>query len=105
MNFKKSIGTCKQQLVDREPSPPYFFYAAREGKGRGKNVGPEFNCRQVAIGAQLDSPLRKKIDRALVALRENGMHQQIYGKCFGGHLGSQPKGVAGAIQRQCLRGQ
>jgi ABC-type amino acid transport substrate-binding protein len=33
---------------------------------------------------QLDSPLRKKLDRTLVALREDSTHQQIYDKWFGG---------------------
>ena len=33
---------------------------------------------------QLNSPLRKQIDGALVALRENGTYQQVYDKWFGG---------------------
>ena len=61
-----------------------LYYAAHEGKGRVKLVGPEFDRAQVAIAMQLDSPLRKKINRALVALRENGTYQQIYDKWFGG---------------------
>ena len=32
---------------------------------------------------QLDSPLRRKINLALIALRENGTYQQIYAKWFG----------------------
>jgi polar amino acid transport system substrate-binding protein len=65
------------------PAPPLLYYAAHEGKGRVKMVGPEFNRRQAAILVQLNSPLRKKINRALVTLRENGTYQQVYDKWFG----------------------
>jgi polar amino acid transport system substrate-binding protein len=65
------------------PSPLLAYYAAHEGKGRVKLVGPLFNSMPVAIELQLESPLRKKIDGALIALRENGTYQQIYNKWFG----------------------
>jgi polar amino acid transport system substrate-binding protein len=64
-------------------SPLLAYYAAHEGKGRVKLVGPVFNSAPVAIELQLDSPLRKKIDGALMTLRENGTYQQIYNKWFG----------------------
>jgi len=64
-------------------APLLLYYAAHEGKGRVRVVGPQFESRPLAIMVQLDSPLRKKIDRALVALRENGTYQQIYDKWFG----------------------
>jgi polar amino acid transport system substrate-binding protein len=66
------------------PAPLLLYYAAHEGKGRVKMVGAEFDRRSIAFEMQLDSPLRRKIDRALVALRENGTYQQIYDKWFGG---------------------
>ena len=78
-----------QALLDKKvdavvaPSPLLLYYAAHEGKGRVKVVGPEFDTRPLAILVQLDSPLRKKIDRALLVLRENGTYQQIYDKWFG----------------------
>ena len=65
-------------------APLLLYFAAHEGKGLVKVVGPEFDRRPVAIEVQLDSPLRKKIDRALVALREDGTYQQLYVKWFGG---------------------
>jgi polar amino acid transport system substrate-binding protein len=65
------------------PSPLLLYYGAREGKGRVKIVGPVFNSKPVAIELQLASPLRKKIDGALIALREDGTYQQIYDKWFG----------------------
>jgi polar amino acid transport system substrate-binding protein len=48
-----------------------------------KTVGPEFNTAPIAIMVRLDSPLRRKINLALIGLRENGICQQIYDKWFG----------------------
>jgi polar amino acid transport system substrate-binding protein len=66
------------------PAALLLYYAVHEGKGRVRMVGPEFDRGQIAIAMQLDSPLRKKVNRALVALRENGTYQQIYDTWFGG---------------------
>jgi len=64
-------------------APLLLYYAAHEGKGLVKTVGPEFNTAPAAIMVQLDSPLRRKINVALIALRDNGTYQQIYDKWFG----------------------
>ena len=64
-------------------APLLLYYAAHDGKGRVKTVGPEFNTAPAAIMVQLDSPLRRKINLALIALREKGTYQQIYDKWFG----------------------
>ncbi|HUA35224.1 MAG TPA: transporter substrate-binding domain-containing protein [Candidatus Binataceae bacterium] len=64
-------------------APLLLYYAAHEGKDRVKTVGPEFNTAPAAIMVQLDSPLRRKINLALIALREKGTYQQIYDKWFG----------------------
>ena len=64
-------------------APLLLYYAAHEGEGRVKTVGPEFNTAPAAIMVQVDSPLRRKINLALIALRENGTYQQIYDKWFG----------------------
>ncbi len=78
-----------QTLLDKKvdavvsAAPLLLYYAAHEGKGRVKTVGPEFNSAPAAIMVQLDSPLRRKINLALIALRENGTYQQIFDKWFG----------------------
>jgi len=64
-------------------TPLLLYFAAHGGKGLVKTVGPEFDAAPVAIMVQLDSPLRKKINLALIALRENGTYRQIYDKWFG----------------------
>ncbi len=43
-------------------APVLLYYAAHEGKGLVKMVGPEFNTAPVAIMVQLNSPLRRRID-------------------------------------------
>ncbi len=64
-------------------APILRYYATHEGQGQVKVVGSEINVAPVAIMVQLDSPLRKKIDIALLALRENGSYQRLYDKWFG----------------------
>ncbi len=64
-------------------APVLRYYAAHEGKGQVKLVGPEINVAPLAILVQLDSPLRKKIDVALLRLREDGTYQRLYEKWFG----------------------
>ena len=65
-------------------APILRYYAAHEGKGRVRIVGPEVNISPVAIMLQLNSPLRKKIDIALLTLYEDGSYQRLYEKWFGG---------------------
>ncbi|MGO9266551.1 MAG: transporter substrate-binding domain-containing protein [Candidatus Binataceae bacterium] len=64
-------------------APLLLYYAAHGGKGLVKTVGPEFNTAPAAIMVPLDSPLRRKVNLVLIALRENGTYQQIYDKWFG----------------------
>jgi len=64
-------------------APALLYYAAHEGKGLVKTVGPEFNVGPIGFVVQLNSPLRRRINGALLALREDGTYQQIYNKWFG----------------------
>jgi len=64
-------------------APLLLYFAAHDGKGRVKVVGPEFNSAPVAIMFQVDSPLRRKVDGELATLRDNGRYQQLFEKWFG----------------------
>jgi polar amino acid transport system substrate-binding protein len=64
-------------------SPVLLYYAAHQGKGLVKLVGPEFNVSPIAFSFQLNSPLLRKVNYALLTLRENGTYQQIHDKWFG----------------------
>jgi polar amino acid transport system substrate-binding protein len=78
-----------QALLDKKvdalvtPYPILLYYAAHGGKGRVKLVGPTFEAAPVAMLFPLDSPHRRKVDSALVVLRENGTYRQLYEKWFG----------------------
>ena len=48
-----------------------------------RQVGPEFNRNDVAFVFPLNSPLRKKVDSALLSMREDGTYRGIYDKWFG----------------------
>ena len=79
---------CKALLDKRvdaafTAAPLLRYYAAHEGKGQVKLVGPEINIASASFMLQLNSPLRKKIDVALLTLREDGTYQQLYDKWFG----------------------
>ena len=84
-----TVDQMFQALLDKKVdavvtgAPVLLYYAAHEGKGRVKVVGPEFNRAPVAIMVQLDSPLRRQIDVAMMKLRENGTYRQLYDKWFG----------------------
>lgn len=64
-------------------APILRYYAAHDGKEKVKMVGPEFNTAPVAIMFQLGSPLRREVDLALLALRENGTYRQLHDAWFG----------------------
>jgi len=78
-----------QALLDKRvdavvfASPILRYYAAHEGAGRVKLVGPEFNRLDVGCAFALDSPWRRKVDTALLTLRKDGTYRQIYNKWFG----------------------
>jgi polar amino acid transport system substrate-binding protein len=64
-------------------APVLLDYAAHQGNGRAKTVGPQFNTAPAAMVFQLGSPLRRRVSSALIALRENGTYEQLYTKWFG----------------------
>jgi polar amino acid transport system substrate-binding protein len=63
-------------------APPLLYYAAHEGKGLVKLVGPEFNKADGAYAFPEGSPLRRQVNAALLAVREDGTYRRIYDKWF-----------------------
>jgi len=89
VEFNQSDDVFKALLSKRVDavvfaSPVLLYYAAHKGKGLVKIVGSEFNVAPISFGFQLDNPLRRKVNGALLALRENGSYQRLYDKWFGG---------------------
>ncbi len=84
-----TLNDVIKALLDKEvdgvvtAAPALRYFATHDGKGRVKMVGPEFGTAPIAIMVPLDSPLRRKIDGALLTLRENGTYRELYEKWFG----------------------
>jgi len=84
-----TIDQLSKALLDRKvdaaftAAPLLRYYAAHEGKGQVKLVGSEINIAPASIMVQMNSPLRKRIDVALLTLREDGTYQKLYEKWFG----------------------
>jgi polar amino acid transport system substrate-binding protein len=82
------IEEAYQALHDKQvdavvfDAPVLLFYAAKEGKGRVHMVGSAFRKEDYGIVFQRSNPLRKQVNVALLALREDGTYQQLYDKWF-----------------------
>jgi len=64
-------------------APVLRYYAATRGKGTVQVVGPIFKPEVYGIALPTGSPLRKRINEALLRLQENGTYDTIYVKWFG----------------------
>ena len=65
------------------PAPVARYYAAHDGAGKVRMVGPEFRKSDAAFVLPLDSPLRRKVNSALITLYDDGTYQRIHEKWFG----------------------
>lgn len=63
-------------------SPVLLYYANHSGKGSVQVVGVPFRKEDYGIVFQTGSPLRKRVDGALLALREDGTYQALYDRWF-----------------------
>ena len=64
-------------------APTLRYYAAHGGSGRVRLVGPEFDKGDLGFVVPVDSPLRRRVDAALLALRDDGTYQRLHKKWFG----------------------
>lgn len=63
-------------------SPALLYYATHDGKGLARVVGSVFHKEDYGIVFPTGSPLRKHVNEALLALRENDRYQTIYDEWF-----------------------
>jgi polar amino acid transport system substrate-binding protein len=83
------VGDMFQALLDKKVdavllgAPVLRYYLAHEGAGLVRTVGPEFQKRDIGFLFPANSPLRKPVNSALVAMREDGIYDRIYQKWFG----------------------
>ncbi len=64
-------------------SPVLLYYANTDGKGRAQVVGSVFRKQDYGIVFQRGSEWRKRVDGALLAIREDGTYQALHDKWFG----------------------
>lgn len=68
-------------------APVLLYYASHEGKGKMQTVGAIFRKESYGILFPSDSPYRKRVNEALLKIKENGTYDQLYKKWFGGPAG------------------
>lgn len=64
-------------------APALQYYESHQGSGKVRLVGPEFRKRDLGLMVPLHSPLRRRIDSALIELREDGTYERLREKWFG----------------------
>lgn len=83
------IDDAYKALLDKQvdavvfDTPVLLYYTAHEGKGRVQVVSGVFHKEDYGIVFPTNSPLRKQVNEALLALREDGTYEDIYNKWFG----------------------
>ncbi len=85
----EQISDAYKLLLDKQvdavvfDAPELSYYAGHDGKGKVQLVGPVFRKENFGIVFPADSHLRKDVDRALLALREDGTYQRLEETWFG----------------------
>ncbi|MBW3605619.1 MAG: transporter substrate-binding domain-containing protein [Actinobacteria bacterium] len=64
-------------------APVLQFHAAHDGHGEVRVVGPVFDRVQYGIALPVDSPLRERINLALLDLVESGAYDRLHDRWFG----------------------
>ena len=84
-----TIGEAYKALLDETvdavvfDAPVVLYFAEHDGKGRVQTAGTVFRKEDYGIVFAEGSVLRKRVDAALLGLREDGTYAQIYQKWFG----------------------
>src|SRR5262244_614883 len=80
-----AYAALQQSVVDAVvyDAPVLLYYASHEGKGKVQVVGPIFHKESYGILFPSNSPERKRVNEALLRLKENGTYERIYAKLFG----------------------
>ncbi|WP_319437168.1 transporter substrate-binding domain-containing protein [Mycobacterium sp. RTGN5] len=64
-------------------APVLRYYATHQGVGKVEVTGARFHDEDYGLAFRLGSELRKPVDGALLAIREDGTYQTIFQKWFG----------------------
>lgn len=77
-------GTVAAVVYD---APALAYYATQADHAPLRLIGPAFNRQAYGILFAANDPRRKRVNRALLALREDGRYDEIYGRWFGSESG------------------
>lgn len=66
-------------------APVLLYYASHEGNGKAQVVGAVFRKESYGIAFPDKSPLRKRVNEALLKIKEIGTYDKLYTKWFGGN--------------------
>jgi polar amino acid transport system substrate-binding protein len=64
-------------------APVVMYYASHDGRGKVALAGSIFRRENYGILFPSNSKLRKRVDEALLEIKENGVYDQLYRKWFG----------------------
>ncbi len=64
-------------------APVLQFHAAHDGNGEVRVVGPVFEQLRYGLAVPIDSPLRERINGALLELIESGAYDRLHDRWFG----------------------
>jgi polar amino acid transport system substrate-binding protein len=78
---KALLGGAVEAVVYDAPVLQYLALHASDGEAR--TIGAVFNAEDYGFVVKLSSPLRKQIDAALLAAREDGTYDRLREKWFG----------------------
>lgn len=65
-------------------APVLMYHASHEGNRKVQTVGPTFRRESYGIVFPTDSPYRKRVNEALLHIKEDGTYDRLYQKWFGG---------------------
>ncbi|AWV15833.1 ABC transporter substrate-binding protein [Methylobacterium sp. XJLW] len=77
-------GTVAAVVYD---APALSYYATQPGHAPLRLIGPAFNRQAYGILFAANDPRRKRVNQALLGLREDGRYDEIYSRWFGSESG------------------
>jgi polar amino acid transport system substrate-binding protein len=77
-----AVATKKIEAAVHD-APLLAYFAATEGRGRVRVVGPILRPEKFGIALREGSPLKEQINRTLLRMNEDGTYRRILNKWFG----------------------
>jgi len=84
-NIEEAYKKLKSEKIDALvfDAPTIIYYEKNDKDSQSEIVGELFEKQKYGVALQQDSPLREKINQAVLKLRESGQYDSFYKKWFG----------------------